>query len=193
MAVHRALNGLYLPTAADDLAMVMALDANIVVEEAALAELATADHAGFSAGIERPSWICPALEYENGEPNAEFLTRSDWPMRARVVREVLSESQELWLLRQFCGLALSLAERRNDLPVAHIDRLHERIGDLSVHLPADRLAEKWAEREVPDGLSVYLELAEDRHGELVREERVAQEHAIAALEALPLPARYFGA
>ncbi|WAL67699.1 hypothetical protein ORV05_07950 [Amycolatopsis cynarae] len=187
-----ALHGLYLPTATDDLAMIMALGASLVVAPEALAELASADHADFLAGVERPSWICPALEYEGGRPNDEFLTRSDWPMRARVVREVLSESQELLLLKRFCDLAISLAERRETRPSASLDRLHERIDDLSIHLPSDRLAEKKAEREPPDDLSVHRELAEDRHGELVREERIAQAQVIAALDRLTPPERYFG-
>ncbi|WAL70022.1 hypothetical protein ORV05_08545 [Amycolatopsis cynarae] len=113
-------------------------------------------------------------------------------MRARIVREVLSESQELSLLQRFCDLAISLAERRGERPSASLDRLHERIDDLSIHLPSDRLAEKKAERERPDDLGVYRELAEDRHGELVREERIAQAHVIAALDRLTPPERYFG-
>ncbi|RSM45277.1 hypothetical protein DMA12_14735 [Amycolatopsis balhimycina DSM 5908] len=43
-----------------------------------------------------------------------------------------------------------------------------------------------------DHLEIWWELAEDRHGELVRGERIAQEHVIAALGRLTLPERYFG-
>jgi hypothetical protein len=187
-AVLGALNLVYQPVAADDLALVVALTEGLEVSEASLTELAAADRAAFLAGADRPVWICPALEYADGRPADEFLTRSDQPMAARVVRDVLSESQELWLLKQFCDLALSFVERRVEVP----RRLGERIDDLSIHLPADRLAEKRADRDRPDDLGVYCELAEDRFGELVREERVAQGHVIGALERLAPFERYFG-
>jgi hypothetical protein len=189
-AVLRALQSIYQPTAIDDLVMVLALQAGLVLTEEAVAELAAADRADFAAGVERPSWICPSLEYENGEAANEFLTRSDWPMGARVVRDVLSETQELWLLRQLSALAVSLAERREVHPPAQMLRLRERIGDLAIHLPPDRLAEKLADRS--DVMWVHYELAEDCYGELERQERVAQQHVIAGLEQLALPERFFG-
>jgi hypothetical protein len=46
-------------------------------------------------------WICPVLEHPDGKPADEFFTRSDWPLRARIVWGVLSEAQELSLLRGF--------------------------------------------------------------------------------------------
>ena len=184
-----ALNRFYAPMLADDLVMVLALTTGVEHDEEALMALAAADRAEFSAGEERPVWICPALEYDGGEANDEFLTRSDWPMRARVVREVLSESDELWLLKQFVSLKWS----GKYPPSRHLDRLHERIGDLSVHLPPERLAEKKADRGGRyDHLEIWWEIAEDRHGELVGQERIAQAGAIGALERLPLPDRLFG-
>ena len=187
-AVLGALDLVYQPVAADDLALVVELTEGLEVSEAALAELAAADRAAFFAGADRPVWICPALEYADGRAADEFLTRSDQPMAARVVRDVLSESQELWLLKQFCGLAQSILKRRVKVP----SRLGERIVDLSIHLPADRLAERRADGDRLDDLGVYRELAEDRFGELVTEERIAQAHVIDALERLAPPERYFG-
>ena len=170
--------------------MVLALPTGVEYDEEALTALAAADRAEFSAGAERPVWICPALEYDGGEANDEFLTRPDWPMRARVVREVLSESDELWLLKQFISLKWSAKYP----PSRHLDRLHERIGDLSIHVPPERLAEKKADRGGRyDLLELWWEIAEDRFGELVRHERIAQAGAIGKLERLPLPARLFGA
>ncbi|MEU8635689.1 hypothetical protein AB0C38_26285 [Amycolatopsis sp. NPDC048633] len=127
------------------------------------------------------------MEYRDGEANDEFLTRSDWPMRARVVREVLSESQELWMLKRFLSMRFEKSP-----PSPHLDRLHERIHDLSVHLPPERIAEKRADREQPGEPEIRWEIAEDRHGALVGQERIAQVGAIGVLEALSLPERYFG-
>ncbi|MEU5264131.1 hypothetical protein [Amycolatopsis sp. NPDC021455] len=185
-----ALNRFYAPMPADDLVMVLALATGVEHDEEALTALAAADRAEFSAGAERPVWICPALEYSGGEASDEFLTRSDWPMRARVVRGVLSESQELWLLKQFVSLKWS----GEYPPSRHLDRLHERIVDLSIHVPRERLAEKKADRGGRyDLLELWWEIAEDRHGELVRQERIAQAGVIGELERLPLPERFFGA
>lgn len=185
--VLSGLNRVYGPMMADDLRMILALEHGVDVEEKTLTALAAADRADFAAGVERPVWICPALEYRDGEASDEFLTRSDWPMPARVVREVLSESQELWLLKQFLSMGFTTRP-----PSPHLDRLRERIQDLSVHLPPERIAEKKADRDHPDDLEIWWELAEDRHGELRRHERIAEVGAIGALEALPLPERYFG-
>ncbi|MFB9689378.1 hypothetical protein [Amycolatopsis plumensis] len=187
-AVLDALQGFWAPMLLDDLAMVLALEHGVDVDEETLSALAAADHADFAAGVERPVWLCPALEYRDGEANDEFLTRSDWPVTARVVREVLSESQELWLLKQF----LSIDCRT---PSPHLDRLNERIHDLSVHLPPERIAEKKADPdwdEETDDLELWWMLAEDLHGELRRHEKIAEAGAIGALEALPRSERYFG-
>ncbi|MEV6827406.1 hypothetical protein [Amycolatopsis sp. NPDC051102] len=189
--VLAALQRFWAPMLFDDLAMVLALEHDVDVDEETLAALAAADRADFAAGVERPVWLCPALEYRNGEANDEFLTRSDWPVTARVVREVLSESQELWLLKQF----LVIPDRTDPSP--QLDRLHERIQDLSIHLPPERIAEKkadpdWDEQRI-DELELWWMLAEDLHGELRRHERIAEAGAIGALEALPRLERYFGA
>ncbi|MDT7796594.1 MAG: hypothetical protein QOI78_27 [Actinomycetota bacterium] len=145
--------------AVDDLAMVVSLTGGPSVSEATLAEPAAEDRAAYFAGEERPLWICPALESSNGEPNDEFFTRSDWPSRNRTVREVLSETQELWLPRRFCDFAMGEAQ-------------------VPPRLAAD--------------LDVYREVAEDRHGELVGQERVAHQHVYEALDALPAAERLFG-
>jgi hypothetical protein len=185
------LNRFYAPMMADDLAMVLSLDEGLDIGEETLTALAAADRADFASGVERPVWICPALEYRDGEASGEFLTRSDWPMPARVVRELLSESQELWLLKQFLSMRFKTRP-----PSPHLDRLRERIQDLSVHLPPERIAEKKADRDQPadhpDDLEIWWEIAEDRHAELRRHEQIAEVGVIGALEALPLPERYFG-
>jgi hypothetical protein len=191
-AVLGALNLIYAPLMADDLVMVTQLAEGVALGEDDLVELAEADRRDFFSGCERPVWICPAIEYAGGAANDEFFTRSDWRLRERVVRDVLSESQELWLLWQFCNLLVTFLEKRLPGNAAAV-RLRERIGDLSVHLPASRLAERRARRgEQATSLHTYIELAEDMYGELVSQERVAQRDAIEALERLPLPARHFG-
>jgi hypothetical protein len=192
VAVLSALNLIYSPLMADDLAMVARVAEGVEFSEDDLVELAEADRRDFFSRSERPVWICPAVEYAGGAPNDEFFTRSDWSLRERVVRDVLSESQEIWLLWQFCNLMMTFIEKR--LPNnAAVVRLQERIDDLSIHLPESRLAKRRAERGEETNSSVtYCELAEDMYGELVSQERVAQRDAIEALERLPLPARYFG-
>ncbi|MFJ1760468.1 hypothetical protein ACIOD2_09140 [Amycolatopsis sp. NPDC088138] len=184
-AVLRALHAAWSPVAADDLAMVVSLVGGPAAGEATLAELAAEDRAAYFAGEERPVWICPALEYPNGEPNDEFFTRSDWPSRGRTVREVLSETQELWLLRVFCGFAMGA----DPIP----PRLAERIDDLTIHLPAGRLAEHAAGRgETVPSFEAHREVAADRFGVLVGQERVAHQHVYEALDALPEAERLFG-
>jgi hypothetical protein len=184
-AVLRALHRVCAPMAADDLAMVVSLTGGPSVSEATLAELAGEDRAAYFAGESRPLWICPALEYPHGEPNDEFFTRSDWPIRNRTVRDVLSETQELWLLRRFCDFAM----REAPVPT----RLAERIDDLTIHLPAARVAEHVAERgETVAGREVYREVAEDRHGVLVGPDRGPHHHVHEALDALPEAERLFG-
>ena len=191
-AVLGALNLLYAPMAADDLVMVTQLSEGFEVDEETLVELAEADRADFFAGVERPARICPAIEYADGKANDEFFTRSDWVMGARIVRDVLSESQELWLLWRFCDLAMSAVECGSTNSAAFA-RLGERIDGLTIHLPASRLAERRAEHGGPvDDLVVYRELAENLYGELVSQERVAQRHVVEAWERLAPAEKYFG-
>jgi hypothetical protein len=189
VAVLRTLNLIYSPLMADDLAMVAQVAEGVELSEDDLVELARADRRDFFSGSERPVWICPAVDYAGGAPNDEFFTRSDWSLRERVVRDVLSESQEIWLLWQFCNLMVTFIEKR--LPNnAAVVRLQERIDDLSIHLPESRLAKRRAERgEESNTLATYYELAENMYGELVPQERVAQHDAIEALEQIPLSAR----
>ncbi|OXM68538.1 hypothetical protein [Amycolatopsis vastitatis] len=192
VAVLGALNLIYSPLMADDLAMVAQVAEGVELGEDDLVELAEADRRDFFSGSERPVWICPAIEYAGGAANDEFFTRSDWAVRERVVRDVLSESQEIWLLWRFGSLMETFIEKR--LPKnAAVVRLQERIDDLSIHLPESRLAERRSERgEQTNSLATCYELAEDMYGELVSQERVAQRDAIEVLERLPLPTRYFG-
>ena len=192
VAVLGALNLIYAPLLADDLAMVTQLAEGVELGEDVLVELAEADRRDFFSEGERPVWICPAIEYADGKENDEFFTRSDWSMRERVVRDVLSEGQELWLLWRFCSLLITVIERRS-VSNAAVARLKQRIGDLSIHLPKSRLAERRAERgDRADSLASYCELAEDLYGERIRYERDAQRDAVTALERVSLAEQYFG-
>ena len=190
--VLSVLDELYLPVEFDDVALCARIHSGLDTDPRAVAELAAADRADFLSGIERAVWMCPALEYSDGHANDEFVTRSDWPLRARLVDGMLSEPQELMLLRQLCDIALVATERgiRNE---EDYDRLRERIEDLTIQLPTARLREMRARRTIPmDDISIYRELAEDLYSERAKEEMIVRQHAVAALEQLDTAERYFG-
>jgi hypothetical protein len=190
--VLSVLDQLYLPAELDDVALCARVDSGLEVDAGALAELAAADREEFLSGIERAVWICPALEYSDGQPNDEFITRSDWPLRARLVEGILSETQELMLLRQLCDIAIVAAER-GIRSAEDYARLIARIEDLTIQLPTARLREMRARRTIPmDDISLYRELAEDLYSERVKEERAVKQHAVAALEHLSIAEKYFG-
>jgi hypothetical protein len=191
-AVLRVLHRLFMPVAADDLATCAHASVGLDLDEESLTALIAEDRAAYFAGAERAAWICPALEYPDGSENDEFVTRSDWQVRARIVDGALSEAQELLLLRRLCDIAASAVEKGAAGGDSY-GRLRERIDDLTVHLPEAQLADMRRRRTIPtDDLILYRELAEDLYGERVTAERAAQRDAVEALEQLSPAEKYFG-
>jgi hypothetical protein len=186
------LNRLYVPVTSDDLALCLRLVSGVELSTELLEELAAKDHDEFDASLDRAVWICPALEFPSGAANPEFFTRSDWPTRTRVVHDVLSVGQELMLLRQFCDIAMSAVERGVE-GAAGLELLLERIDDLAIHLPGQKVEEMRTRRELQDdNLTLYRELAEDLYGDTIKSERQPQRGMVSATEKLALAEKYFG-
>jgi hypothetical protein len=102
---------------------------NNSLSEEEVTGIAGQDFRDFSSGTGRDVWICPALECLGGSANHDYLTRSDWPTRARIVEDMLSEAQEVMLLRNLCDIALIAIERGQEGP--QLRRLTSRIDDLT--------------------------------------------------------------
>lgn len=185
------LSLLYAPVAADDLSVCAEVSVGVRVPEEAIADLARRDFEDFSAGMERDVWICPALDYPDGSANYDYLTRSNWSARSRLVEGVLSEAQELLLLRNLCDMAAIATEKGTT--GQELRRLMDRIDELAIHIPESAVEERRSRRTVPTSdVLLYREIAEDLYGPVVRVERKRQ-HAVAeTIDRLPLPERYFG-
>lgn len=187
----RLLKRIYTPISAGDLA-ICARATGQALDEAAVEDLLTRDHEDYGNGTDRPVWLCPAIDYPDGLPNVEFLTRSDWPLRTRIVQGVLSEVQELMLLRQFCDIALIAVHSDSESPAGA--QLIERIDDLTIHLPSSKLEEMRGRRTVDTSdLVLFRELAEDLYGEKIAEIREEQRDFVNMLEMRPVDEKYFGA
>jgi hypothetical protein len=185
------LSQLYVPVAPDDVSLCAEVGAGMRLSEETVAGLARQDFQEFSSGTDRDIWICPALEYPNGSANHDYLTRSDWPIRTRIVESVLSEAQELMLLRNLCDIALIAVERGEEGPA--LRRLASRIDDLTIHIPASAIEERRSRRTVPTGdMELYREIAEDLYGPMVRAQRKKQDGVASSIDGLPLSERYFG-
>ena len=100
------LSQLYVPVSPDDVSLCAEVGTGVNLSEEKVTCIARQDFQGFSSGTGRDIWICPALEYPNGSASHDYLTRSDWPTRTRIVEGVLSEAQEIMLLRNLCDIAL---------------------------------------------------------------------------------------
>jgi hypothetical protein len=185
------LSRLYVPVAADDLSLCAEVTAGLRVPEETVADLARRDFEDFSGGPERDIWICPALDYPGGSANCNYLTRSDWSARSRLVEGVLSEAQELMLLRNLCDMA-AIAVEQGD-PSQALRRLMDRIDDLAIHIPELAVEEMRSRRTVPTSdVLLYREIAEDLYGPLIRIARKRQREVVDTIDRLPLPERYFG-
>lgn len=185
------LSRLYVPVTPDDLSLCAETAIGLRIPEEAVAALARRDFEEFSCVVERDIWICPALDYPQDSANYDYLTRSDWSARSRLVEDALSEAQELMLLRNLCDMAMVALERGNTGESFH--RLTDRIDDLTIHTPKSALEEMRSRRTVPTSdLLLYREIAEDLYGPLIRVVREKQHEVVYRIDKLPLPERYFG-
>jgi hypothetical protein len=191
-AVLALLNRLYVPTAVDDLVLCASVVGTAGISSDLVEDIAASDLEDFLAGIERPAWVCPALDFPGGSPNGEFLTRSDWPLRTRIVPGAPSEGQELMLLRQLCDIAMSALEKgladRSD-----VHALLERIDDLTIHVPEQLAEETRARRGLHDDhLTLYRELAEDLYGDVIKRDRRDQIELVSEFGELSDREKFFG-
>lgn len=185
------LSQFYMPVSTHYLAMLAEVAAGMDISDDAVANLARQDFEDFSGGIERGFWICPALEYPSGSANYDYSTRSDWPVRSRLVADGLSEAQELALLRNMCDMAAIRQERGDASPAFR--RLMERIDELAIMIPGPRMAEMRSRRIVPTSeVILYREIVEDLYGPLVRVARSEQREVADTIDSLPAPQKYFG-
>jgi hypothetical protein len=191
-ALLALLNRLYVPTTVDDLVLCGSVVGTAGISSDLVEEVAASDLEEFLAGVERPAWVCPALDYPGGLSNEEFLTRSDWPLRTRVVPSFLSEGQELMLLRQLCDIAMSALEKGFS-DRADVRALLERIDDLTIHVPEQLAEETSARRGLQDDhLTLYRELAEDLYGDVIEKDRRDQSALVAEFSELPDRVKFFG-
>jgi hypothetical protein len=185
------LSGLYVPVSADSLSLCAEVAVRVHVPEETIADLARRDFEDFSAGMERDVWICPALDYPDGSANYNYLTRSNWSARSRLVEGALSEAQELMLLRNLCdtaAVAMGKGATRQELR-----RLMDRVDELAILIPGSAVEEMRSRRTVPTrDVLLYREIAEDLYGPVVRVERKRQHVVVETIDGLPLPERYFG-
>jgi hypothetical protein len=189
--VLQILSQLYVAVAPDDVSLCAEVVTGSHLSEKTVAGIARQDLQEFSNGTGRDIWICPALEYPNGSANHEYLTRSDWPIRARIVEGVQSEAQELALLRVLCDMAAVAEGRGGESPA--LSRLMSRIDDLAIHIPASAIEKARSRRTVPaSDIILYREIAEDLYGPIIRAQRKKHEAVVSSIDKRPLPERYFG-
>lgn len=189
--VLRHLASLYVPVTADDLSLYAHAVDKVIVSAEQLTELAYRDRTAFLSGVKYDSWICPALEFPDGTADYDYLTSSSWPVRSRLVDGGLSEAQELMLLRHLCDI-ISVAEESGVMGEGY-DRLVDRINDLTIHIPGERLADMRDRRTVPTSdFIIYREIAEDMYGPLARTARLEQRAAVERIQSRPDFEKYFG-
>jgi hypothetical protein len=185
------LSGLYVPVAADDLSLCAEVAVGVHVPSETIADLARRDFEDFSVGTVRDVWICPALDYPDGSADYNYLTRSNWSARSRLIEGGLSEAQELMLLRNLCDTAAIAMEK--GATGQELRRLMDRIDELAIHIPESAVEEMRSRRTVPTSdVLLYREIAEDLYGPVVRVERKRQHAVVETIDGLPLPERYFG-
>lgn len=185
------LSQLYVPASPDDVSLCAEVGAGVRLSEEKVTCIARQDFQEFSSGTGRDIWICPALEYPNGSASHDYLTRSDWPTRTRIVDGALSEAQEIMLLRNLCDIALIAMERGQGS--LELRRLTSRIDDLTIHIPSSAIEERRSRRTVPTSdIELIREIAEDLYGPMIRAQRKRQESIVSSIDELPLPERYFG-
>lgn len=176
------LGRIYVPLTPDDILVCLRAMGEASVDEAYLDDLLQRERSDYLSGLSRSAWICPALEPDSGHACDEFITRSDWVMRSRLVFDVLSDSQEIYLLRGFCDLAISIQEQ-NDKS-SDQESLLERIEDLAVHLSVRDIGEKVREGGNAYLLHAYRELAEDAYPLAYRAVKAQYEAAVEGILSL---------
>jgi hypothetical protein len=191
-AVLEILSRLYVPTTGEDLSLCVEMNNGLRIPKEEITDLIRQDFEGFRNRQKRDCWVCPALSYPNGSANHNYLTRSDWLIRSRLVESTLSAAQELMLLRGLCDMVAVAVEKGDASRAFH--GVMDRINELAVtRIPRPALVSMRARRTVPTSdVLLYREIAEDLYGPLVRAVRKSQRSVADEISALPLLERYFG-
>ena len=185
------LDELYLPTTPSDLSLCAEAARGVRIPEDVISDLARRDREEFAGGTPRDVWICPALSYPDGSADDDYLTRSDWRARNRLVEGALSEAQELWLLRVLCDMTSTVEERETSGETRH--RFMDRIDDLTIHFSRSVVEQRRSRAGIQQSdVRYYREIAEDLGGPLRRVEIDKQHEVAEAIEGLPPAERYFG-
>lgn len=187
--VAGVLARVYVPLTADDVALCLRT-AGLRPVGSDIAGLPEAELERFRRGESQEEWICPALNGENGTAEEEFMTLSSWSLRSRIVFDVLSEAQELMLLRRFSDLALSVVEK--DGSGGDLAPMLERIDDLTVHLDEPALRRYRQGEPLYAKLVACSEAAEDAYPTASRTEKAARDAAATRISRFELPETLFG-
>jgi hypothetical protein len=119
------------------------------------------------------------IDVESGEVSDEFVSLSELPTFYRLFERVLSEYQEISLLRGFCDYYARAVELGG--PPDVVAEIYSRIEDLSINLPGNLVRERAARSGTPiDWLEVIRNVAEDIYGDVERRERVRMTKRLAS-------------
>lgn len=186
------LNRIYIPLTSDDLALCLHAIHGSDVDTSPIATLLERDHLDYINRVERSTFFCPALTFPSGAADDEFFTLSHWPIRARLVEDVLSTGQEMLLLKHLCDLAMQV-EGAPEGDSASAAALRERIDDLTMNFSrVDIDARRALLAPGESVLPVYRDLAEDHCSDFVRDERFKQRFVVEKIENLDEMQRFFG-
>ncbi|MEY9849866.1 hypothetical protein [Streptacidiphilus sp. MAP5-3] len=181
---------IYVPLTSDDAVLCLQATGAQSIEAGEVEDLLVADLESFQRGDSQTQWICPALSGDGGTPEDEYITLSGWPLRSRIVFGVLSEAQELMLLRQFCDLAISALEGgRLD---GELGPMVERIEGLTIHFD-EAGSQRYRKAEGLYGkLAACREVAEDAYPAAMRREKAARDAAVGLISQLGSEEILFG-
>ncbi|WP_309111637.1 hypothetical protein [Saccharothrix sp.] len=183
------LDQYYCPLTREELSVILRAHFSFEVGPGDLEEVLGLEEEAFDAGGRRDVWLCPGLEPPDFYPDPDFLTRSDWRPRDRVVEYTFEAERRTWVLRRLADDVLGFLERRND-PSLFAELFALLLEKVPEDLVRERLGTRPRDIFDADFVEAVRELAEDRHGELALSSR--RGGFAAGMQDLELRARLFG-
>jgi hypothetical protein len=199
-----ALEQFYCPLTHQDIVAYVQVFHGIEISRNDVETLIHEERQSYDAGGTQPVWICPAiLNYAGFAADDSLLTRSDWPLTARVVAAAGSEAiRRVWLTKRLCDLATIALEQARPGAEALVDAaavhaellLSQGILRARLYLLNEEAAAvpPFSELDWDVRLQFWAESAEDAHGDLANVDRAAREECADALGRMSPSVQLFG-